>query len=463
MFVGRSREIAELNRLYEMRGFQFPIIYGRRRIGKTRLIREFLKGKKSIFYMATQDDPFRCLRDFTECVKDFAKEDKTLAMMDSFSSWDDAFDYVARLAGDERIVLVVDEFPYLAQSYEAISSVLQRHIDLSWKQTQIYLILSGSSMSFMEEQVLGYESPLYGRRTGQIKLEPLPYYEAVLFFRKWKDEERLLAYGICGGVPQYLEYFSRWRSLRDAVENEFLSLSGSLKEEPDILLKEELREPAIYNSIIQAIASGANKTNEIASKVGKNTNGITTYLKNLVALGIIEKRMPIEETNGKKSIYAIKDQLFYFWYRFIPTCRTQIAMGMSNEAYAMKIEPYLSDYFGAVFENVCEQFLWREIVKKGITADYEQSGRWWGTDPVRKEQEEIDIVFTGKEDILVCECKWQKQKVDFSVYNTLLRRGAIVQKSRRIRYAIFSKSGFTKELSAYQDDRMALYTLEDIL
>lgn len=463
MFLGRERELEVLNRFYRQSGFQMPVLYGRRRIGKTRLLREFCKDKKFIFYTGTQDEAEICLRDFTGSIRETDLENHLLQSMESFPSWNAAFDYITEMAAKERLILVIDEFPYLAKAYPAISSILQKYIDTKWKETELYLILSGSSMSFMEKQVLGYESPLYGRRTSQIKLMKMDYYDSIKFFEGWTAEDKLYAYGACDGIPQYLEIFSRWGSFREAVENEYLLSSGGMFDEPELLIKEELREPAVYNSIIEAVANGANRNSEIADKIGKAANVIAPYLKNLIALEILEKRMPIEETSAKKTIFAISDKMFYFWYRFIPKCRYQIAMGLKEHAYEKKIEPHLSEYFGLVFEEICKQYVLRLTADGRIGEVYDDYGKWWGANPQKKCQEEIDFVAVNSTKILTGECKWTREPVGYPVLQTLMERSGLIRKNRDISYYLFSKSGFEERLWEQKEENVFLVSLENLL
>ncbi|MCR5125791.1 MAG: ATP-binding protein [Treponema sp.] len=456
MFVGRKAEFAELERRYMQDGFQFPVVYGRRRVGKTRLIQEFASKKKSIYFMATKQTSAEQLRSFSSAIKEQINDERT-KYLQSFESWESLFTYITDISKTERLVLVIDEYPYLAESEKSISSVIQKFIDNQWKETQLYLILCGSSMSFMEEQVLEYGSPLYGRRTAQLKIHPLPYYEAFEFFPDWSETEKFYAYGICGGVPLYLEYFSRYRNLKDAVCGEFLSLSGHLSEEPMNLMSQELREPAIYNTIISVISKGATKQNEIASLVGTESNRITAYIKNLLSLEIIEKHSPVE-SHKNKVIYKIKDNLFRFYFRFIPQCSSLVAMGIGEKAYDMKIYPLLDDFFGHIFEDICMQYLKKKIADGEIKTIFTEYGSWWGNNPKEKRDEEIDLVLTNEEEILVGECKWRNEKVGIDVVNLLKARGELVKNNRKIQYIVFSKSGFTADCIEF--DNLHLVTAQ---
>lgn len=449
MFVGRKQELSELERRFNQKGFQFPVIYGRRRVGKTRLIQEFISNKKSLYFMATRQNSKEQLKSFTQTIKEQFSDEKT-KYLESFDSWESLFSYIGEISKNERIIFVIDEYPYLAECEKSIQTLIQKYIDNYWKDSELFLILCGSSMSFMEEQVLEYGSPLYGRRTAQLKIHPLPYYESIEFFPNWSLEEKMFAYGVCGGIPLYLEYFSKYESFKEAVLGEFLSLSGHLSEEPLNLMSQELREPALYNSILSVIAKGATKQNEIASSTGNESNRITPYLKNLLSLEIIEKVFPVEQ-NQKKVIYRIKDNLFKFYFRFIQQCSSFVAMGMSEKAYNVKIEPLLNDYFGHIFEDVCLQFLKKQIADGKIETFYTEYGSWWGNNPQKKREEEIDLVLSNDEEILVGECKWKNEKISLDVLELLKERGELIRKNRKIKYALFSKSGFEDELKESED------------
>ena len=461
MFIGREREMAELERRYRQAGFGFPVIYGRRRVGKTRLLQEFIKGKRAVYFMATEQGEREQRHAFSMALREQLPETQ---LAGDFASWDDLFRYVTELARTQRLVLVIDEFPYLAKAVTGIASLLQKYIDHVWQDTQLFLILCGSSMSFMERQVLGYKSPLYGRRTAQLKLHPLPYYESVRFFPTWPDEERLMAYGICGGIPQYLAFFSRYGSLQEAVCEEFLSLGGHLQEEPENLMLQELREPALYNSILTAVAHGASRQNDIATAVGRTGSQITFYLNNLQSLELLTRQVPVESKNSRKAIYVIADNLYRFWYRFMPECATLIAMGMGERAWQARIAPQLSEYFGHVFEDIAMQYVQAQVRQGTIPELYTTYGHWWGNNPRQKREEEIDLVCTNETDILCGECKWRNEPVGLPVLTTLQERAALIQRQRRLHLMLFAKSSFTLELQqAAAEKEIQLVTLRDLL
>lgn len=461
MFIGRKRELDALNGYYQQNGFQMPVIYGRRRVGKSRLIREFCLGKRAFIYVGLEQSKENALRSFSEAALTQLPSQLT-GQIRSFENWTKAFHYLTEFAKNERLVVVIDEYPYLAKSDPSLASTLQFIIDTEWKETQMYLILCGSSMSFMESDVLAYKSPLYGRRTAQFKLQAMPYWDCLSFFKGWSWEEQLYAYGICGGIPQYLEAFARHSNLRAAVLYELLTPSGMLIEEPANLIRQEMREPALYNSIISAIANGASKLNEIATSVHKESRELTTYLRALQSLGLVEKLTPISEKKSKKTIYRLSDNLYRFWHRFIPDCLPLISLGLPEEAWSSFIEPNLPEYFGRIFETVSLQYVQKLVMTRRIPNLYTQFGSWWGSNPKLKREEEIDIVALAGQQILVGECKWRNELTGIDTLATLQERSRLIPGQRKAVYYLFSKSDFTDDLKKQASENIVLVRAQEM-
>jgi len=345
-----------------------------------------------------------------------------------------------------------------------VPSLLQRMIDHEFANSKLFIALCGSSIGFMEKEVLGSKSPLFGRRTAQFKIEPFNYLEASNFFPSLGAEEKVITYGILGGVPQYLLKWDEALSIKQNIMNNFLDTSAYLYEEPRFLLKQELREPALYNAIIETIAFGASRLNDIANKIGQRNDKTGKYIKILMELEIVGKEIPVtEKENSKKSLYFIRDELFRFWYTFIFPNRTLVETGMSEYILNSKILPGLSEYTGKTFERVCADFVKRKNAKGEFTVRLEKIGRWWGNNPFKKRQEEIDIVGLGNEGMLFGECKWQNRKVDISDLNKLVEKSELFNTEKKI-YVLFSKSGFTYKLleRAKNDETIRLYTLEEL-
>ena len=381
MFVGRSKELKKLQKLYESDSFEFAVFYGRRRVGKTTLINEFIKDKKAVYYMSVEGTRKENLAWFSKALLSDCH-----GATPQFPDFESLLGYIDQLAvTGERMIIAIDEFPYLAASYPAISSMLQSHIDLHWKNSRLFLILCGSSMSFMEEQVLGYKSPLYGRRTAQFKLHPFTFFEARKMLTGFSPEEQAVLYGVTGGIPEYLSRISQTQTMDENILELFFDESGRLFEEPVNLLKQELREPASYHSIISAIAGGASRINEIATKTGMETSGCSNQITSLTALGIIRRETPITEgASSRKTIYRLEDSMFLFWYRFVRPNMSGIIQNAGETIYEHMVKPNMSDYMGGIFEDICRQYLYHPQVYATLPFLPGNIGRWWGTDPVKK-------------------------------------------------------------------------------
>lgn len=461
MFIGREREVAALDRLYESNKFEFAVIYGRRRVGKTALINHFIDNKEAIYFMGVESNEKQNLENFSKSIIEYSSG---IEAETSFLSFQAALEYVFKLAEKKRFILAIDEYPYVARSSKSLASTLQLLIDKYKDTSKLMLILCGSSMSYMEDEVLAYKSPLYGRRTAQMKIFPFSFDEACRYLKNYSDEDKALAYGIVGGTPQYLLQMDDRLSIEDNIKNTYLNPISFLYEEPTNLLKQEVREPAIYMAIITAIAVGASKMSDISNKVGEDSNICANYLKSLINLGIVKKETPYGEKTSRKSIYSIEDNMFRFWYRFVPNNNSVIMRGAADIVYR-RIEPQLSEYMGAVFEEICKQYLWNLLLNGNSPVEFSELGRWWGNDPIEKKQTEIDIM--GEQDkktALFGECKWTNEKVDLGVLETLIKRSNLFSYVN-VHLYLFSKSGFTKGCidKANELGNVSLVTYSDML
>ncbi|MBT9776861.1 AAA family ATPase [Clostridium sp. MCC353] len=461
MFIGREHELSSLNKCYTSDKFEFVVIYGRRRVGKTALINQFIDGKKAIYFMGVESNAKQNLENFSKNIMEFSAG---IQAQTAFLSLQAALEYVFHLSEQERLILVIDEYPYVARASKSLASTLQLLIDKYKDHSKLMLILCGSSMSYMEDHVLAYKAPLYGRRTAQMKILPFDFADTCRYFKNFSAEDKALIYGIAGGTPQYLLQMDDRLSVADNIKNTFLNPASSLFEEPENLLKQEVREPALYNAVITAIATGASRMAEISTKVGEDTSVCASYLKNLLTLGLIRKETPYGEKASRKSIYSIDDNMFRFWYKFIPENNSIIARGAADLAYK-RIEPYLSDYMGKVFEEICMQYLWNLLLKGQSPIEFRDLGRWWGTDPLTRSQTEIDIM--GEQDkntALFGECKWTNEKIDTGILETLLRRSQMFHYENTHLY-LFAKCGFTKGCvdKAASINNVSLVTYRDIV
>ena len=461
MFIGREKELKQLEKLYDSDRFEFAVIYGRRRVGKTAIINEFVKGKDAICFTGVETNAKQNLENFSKCILEFGTG---IEADTTFASFQAALEYVFKLSESKRIVLCMDEYPYIARASRSLASTLQLLIDKYKDTSKLFLILCGSSMSYMEDQVLAYKAPLYGRRTAQFKILPFEFREACAYFCHFSDEDKAMAYGIVGGTPQYLMQIDDRLSVEENIKNLYLNPVSAIYEEPNNLLKQEVREPAIYNAVITAVATGASKLSEISGKIGEDTSVCAAYIKNLVSQGILKKETPYGENSTRKTIYSIEDNMFRFWYRFVPENASIISRGAMDLAYA-RIKPQLSDYMGAIFEEICKQYLWEELLSGNAAVAFHDLGRWWGTDARTRQQVEIDIMGTAdKNTALFGECKWTNAKVDLGVLETLAARGKLFPYSNK-HYYLFAKTDFTKSCveRAEEMGNVTLVRYQDIL
>lgn len=461
MFVGRESELKKLNQMYAGQNFEFAVFYGRRRVGKTTLINEFCKNKKAIYYVGLETSFSENLQEFSKAIWQVLHPGTVLPPFQDFES---AFDFIADSAKQERLILVIDEYPYLAESYSGISSLLQSYIDRKFKQSQLFLILCGSSMSFMEHQVLGYKSPLYGRRTAQFKIEPFDFFDSSKMLSDFPRNDQALLYGVTGGVPEYLSYIDPSVAADENIKRLFFDSTGRLFEEPSNLLKQELRNPSTYNAVMAAIATGASRLNQIAEKSRLASSSCSSYLRSLIELGIIKKEYPVTENEGRKTIYRFQDEMFRFSYRFVRPNTSMIAREMGSRLYDMEVKPQLSDFMGEVFERICYDYLIREQQCGRTPFFFTKIGRWWGGNPQTHQQEEIDILAYSNQQAIFGECKWREEPVRMSVLDTLLRCRNLFHFSDAYLY-IFSKTSFSEELEskAGADDHIRLIAFEDMV
>lgn len=460
-FYCREEELRKLNERYEDDRFECIVIYGRRRVGKTALINEFCKDKPTVFFSALNTTGKENLEMLSKAIMSYERPGAESAPV--FQSYDSALDELTELSKEKRIVFVIDEYPYLAKAKPAISAMLQHLIDHKWKDSKMYMIFCGSSMSFMENQVLGQESPLYGRRTGQFKIEPLNYKETAVFHPDLSNSDNALIYGITGGVPHYINKLDVRTNLDEALLANFFDRSCYLYEEPGNLLKQELREPAIYNAIIKAIAEGASRLNDITMKVGEENAVCSKYLKTLIDLGIVRKETPITEKPGKKTIYLLADNFFRFWYRFVPVNISAIDSGRMAKIYPHAVKQHLSDYMGLTFEKMCQQYLL--YYADDLPIELSQIGQWWGPDTKQRKQIQIDIVGTPVEgqEYIIGSCKYRNEKIGTDELKLLKEYASGFGKGSRYHYYIFSKSGFTDGLlQAMERGEVTLVSLEDM-
>lgn len=461
MFIARENEKKILEDLYLSTRFEFMVMYGRRRVGKTFLLQNFSKNHSSIFFSAQEKNKQLNLRSFARAVQQFLKRDAVI----NFSDWENAFQYLTDSIGDERLLLIIDEFPFIASDDPSIKSVLQHMIDHQWKHKNIFFILCGSSISFMENDVMGYKSPLYGRATSQLEIKPFDYLDSSLFFPKYTNEEKLLAYGILGGIPCYLQTFDDNITIADNIAKNILRTGTFLREEPQLLMKMELREPAIYNSILESMATGSSRLNEISTKIKEESNKCSKYINTLKTLKLVNKIIPCgEPETSKKSIYSITDNFFIFWYKYIFSNSVYYDM-LGDEEAANEIMADISAYMGHIFEGICCQYMLRMAKKRKLPFVPAKIGRWWGNNPLKKSQDDIDILAISKDGnkAIFCECKWRNTEFSIKEYDDLMLASSIFTNVKEKYYYIFNKSKFKGAvIERAKADNVKLIGIDDL-
>ena len=462
MFLGRERELADLEDLYSQDMFQLFILYGRRRVGKTTLLNEFCKGKDAIFYSAEQSNNKLNLDKFSELVFQHYGE----ISLSPFTTWQNALTYIYQRQGDQRLIIVIDEFPYLVRKNKVLLSTLQHMIDHQLKNSKLFLILCGSYMGFMQKEVLGSKSPIFGRRTGQLKLLPFSYQTSIRFMEGYSREDQLKLYGAFGGTALYLSQIQAGQSFETNIRKAFLRVTAYLYEEPLLLLRQEIQEPGIYSAVIEAIASGYTKSNEIATKIGEEPAKCLKYIHTLCELGLLYKETPFgEKETARKTIYGISDLMFRFWYRYIFANRTLLETGAADIVLRQKIVPDYSTYMGLVFEQVCRDYMLEQNLKGTLPFLFTNIGRWWGSDPKTRKAVEIDLVASDGKKYLIGECKWRNEPVDASVLTGLREKTDAFYTSRdKTWFVIFSKSGFTNSVKeeAQKNEDVLLIDLQEM-
>lgn len=402
VFIGRQKELAALDKAYQAQSNAFMPIYGRRRVGKSELIKHFIQEKQALYFLGKQAPARLQLREFMRNAA--SALDQPLLEEIRADDWHKAISLVLKqVPAEKKIILVMDEFQWTAKASPELPSVLQSFIDDQWAGAcKVFLVLCGSYMGFMEKKVLGEKSPLFGRRSGQIFLKPFSFLEAAEFHPQWSNAEKAKVFFICGGIPYYLKFFSPSDSVDTNIRRNFLNEFSALAKEPEFLLREELKELRKYFGILTALSTGAATIQEIAGITGIDAKALFYYLNSLMELGYIMRRYPLvaPKPNPKQVRYRLQDPLLRFWFRFIYPNGSAIYQMDEKSAFMNLIKPHLESYFGYCFEALCRDALRLLYQKEGLTCSYE-IGEYWDKDV------QIDIVGLRQDDVIdIGECKW---------------------------------------------------------
>ena len=465
-FLGREKEILDLEKEYARDG-GFVVIYGRRRIGKTTLIKQFIKSKTAFYFLATKEVESQSMKRFAGVIA--RTTGNSVLQKAAFSDWLDLFQAVADYKPNEKKVLVIDEFPYLVMLHDSFPSILQNAWDEILKDSNVMLILCGSLISMMKKHALSYESPLYGRRTAQMRIAPLPF-TTVYENQKLSFEEAAEQYSITGGVPKYMEFFSDGQPLYEQIKENVLSKNGFLYEEPNFLLTDEVQVPTNYFSIIKVIADGNHKLGMIAGILGLETSALTPYLKTLSELGFIEKQVPVTEKNAEKTrkgLYFISDNFLRFWFRYVYPYKGELELDNTQISLDELDKDFKEKFVAFAYEDICKEIFARLCSDKAIDFTPSKIGSYWLNDKSGNTQIDVMAVDTVNKRLFAGECKYHNQPIDADVYFELVKK---VDNSSEIKsafkgytviYGVFSKSGFTSRMTDISNSNPNLFHINE--
>lgn len=465
-FLGREKEILDLEKEYARDG-GFVVIYGRRRIGKTTLIKQFIKSKTAFYFLATKEVESQSMKRFAGVIA--RTTGNSVLQKAAFSDWLDLFQAVADYKPNEKKVLVIDEFPYLVKVNDSFPSILQNAWDEILKDSNVMLILCGSLISMMKKHALSYESPLYGRRTAQMRIAPLPF-TTVYENQKLSFEEAAEQYSITGGVPKYMEFFSDGQPLYEQIKENVLSKNGFLYEEPNFLLTDEVQVPTNYFSIIKVIADGNHKLGTIAGILGLETSALTPYLKTLSELGFIEKQVPVTEKNAEKTrkgLYFISDNFLRFWFRYVYPYKGELELDNTQISLDELDKDFKEKFVAFAYEDICKEIFARLCSDKAIDFTPSKIGSYWLNDKSGNTQIDVMAVDTVNKRLFAGECKYHNQPIDADVYFELVKK---VDNSAEIKsafkgytviYGVFSKSGFTGRMTDISNSNPNLFLINE--
>lgn len=460
-FIDRISEIETLESEYNRKGSSLVIMYGRRRVGKTTLISEFIKDKPALFFLASEESEAQNRNAFKDKAADFLESE--LLKNADIKNWEVIFKTIADTSFDSKPVIVIDEFQYIGKSNPAFPSIFQRIWEETLKNKPVMVILCGSLISMMESQTLSYNSPLYGRRTAQIRLKQIPFRYYQEFFPGKNRRELIEMYSVTGGVPKYIELFSETDDIYKSIQRCVLNRSGYLYDEPHFLLQQEVMEIGSYFSIIKAIAAGNSKLSAISTVLEIKSTGLTKYLKTLIDLDILEREVPVTEENpekSKKGLYRIKDNYIRFWFAFVYPNMSFIESGNSSIVMNKIRKGLISGHTAFVYEDVCRERMWDLNAEDCWPFHFSKIGRWWDG------KNEIDIAAIDPEEknLILGECKFWQEPVGINIFRELEQKSGSVdwqKQNRHVWFVLFSSAGFTEELKELAAEREDLLLFDE--
>ena len=457
-FVDRKREMALLEREYESDTASLVVVYGRRRVGKTALLTQFIEQKPAIYFLATEESEAMNRQAFQQLAAAYLKDG--LLQEAAVARWEPIFERLVSAVRGERLVIVLDEFQYIGRNSPAFLSVFQRIWDQCLSKANVMVVLCGSLISMMMSQTLRYESPIYGRRTAQLRLRPVkfPYYPEFFGEEKPRDEW-IRYYSVTGGVPKYIEMFSRAQSLEQGIKENILDTGSFLYDEPNFLLQREVSDIGSYFSIMRAIAAGNHKLSKIATVLQQKQTSIPRYLRVLIELDLLEREVPVTESSpekSKKGIYQIRDPFLAFWFQFIYPNRSYLETGHQEVVLCRIRQNFIDSRVSFIYEEICREQLWTLSANGQLPCVLDKVGRWWDN-----AGNEIDAVGIAEDEqvLVLGECKFWQGQVGLNVLQALEQKALQVSwhsETRKTLYVLFSIHVYTAELQQLAMQRQDL-------
>ncbi|PKO05722.1 MAG: hypothetical protein CVU41_10715 [Chloroflexi bacterium HGW-Chloroflexi-3] len=461
MIINRKTELTELDRLYQSGKTELFVLSGRQRVGKTELLSNFCKDKKSIFFLCDLGSEISLRTSLSASINQVLfSSDRIHAI---FNTWEDVFQALGKAAEGERLIVVLDEFPNLVSAHPAIVSILLTMWNQILQNTNLLLILSGSEIGMMEKIVQQLQMGMPGNRINHHFLEPLSFKDARLFFQNYEDQDQVRMYAVFGGTPAYLNGIDNNSSLKENILNTILNRGSFLFDEARFILQQEFREPRHYYAILQAIADG--KTRLIEIKQATGMDGAHVYLDTLHQLHLIERIVPVTESQPHKSrrgLYRIKDHYLRFWFRFVLPHRTLLERGSGQMVLEKQIMPEIDHFSALTFEEICRQYFWDLGISGRLSLLPQTIGKWWDN------QNKIDLVILGDQMAKLVECNWSNQTLGSNDLVDLERKAELVKAdlpAHKMSFGLCSRSGFTRQLVeiAHQRNDVSLFSLPMIL
>jgi AAA+ ATPase superfamily predicted ATPase len=459
-FFDRERELAALEAVWETAGAQLVTLWGRRRVGKSTLLARFAGDKRAVYLYGTRMAEPDILAGLSlQAAEVFADAYLRAA---PFPSWEAALDYFAARARHERLLLILDQFPYLCDVTRGLDTLVQRWWDANYHTIQLVLVLAGSAFSAMEG-LTGATGPLHGRRTAQLDVQPFDYFDAARFYPQLAPEDRVRAHACFGGIPAYLLYWTASDGLAEQVQRTVLAPGHFLFREGEELLRTEFHQVTLYASILRAVSAGEARASDIARAVGRRSaDEIFDHLRRLQELHLLRREVPVTEMHRPRTqrvLYRLADPYLRFWFRFVSPFQSFLQLGRSSEVWDDEIAPALDEFVArTTWEEVCIQHLWRRLGAGALPARFAQLGRWWD------DADEIDLagLWQGRATV-VGECKWTSSPLDLDVLYVLQRKAAKLPIQEPPLWVLASRSGFRPALRRRAEQRdLLLLTPADL-